>query len=145
MSSNNVILLLGSNLGNKKNNIELAIKFIEKKIGKIFASTEILITEPVEFVSNNNFCNIALCISTPLSPTLLLRKIKKIEEEMGRSKDSYAEGKYLDRIIDIDIVIFNNIKFKSKFLEIPHSKHVYERDFSKELLGILKEKIKTQI
>lgn len=140
MSFNNVILLLGSNLGNKKKNIELAIKLIEEKIGKVFASTEILVTEPIEFVSNNNFCNIALYISTPISPVLLLRKIKKIEEGMGRNKDSYAEGKYLDRIIDIDIVTFNNIVFKSKFLEIPHSKHIYERDFSKKLLGILKEK-----
>ena len=145
MSYNNVILLLGSNLGNKKDNIELAKKFIEEKIGKIFASTKILITEPVEFVSNNNFCNIALCISTPLSPILLLREIKKIEERMGRNRDSHAEGRYLDRIIDIDVVNYNNIVFKSRFLEIPHSKHEFERDFSKKLLGILKEKIKTQI
>lgn len=140
MSYNEVILLLGSNLGNKKQNIKSAIISINNQIGKVFASTEILETEPVEFVSNNIFCNIAVCITTTDSPVLLLKKIKNIERNMGRNKDSNAEGRYLDRVIDIDIVSFNKINFISKFLEIPHHKHLYERDFSKELLGILSKK-----
>lgn len=145
MSFNKVILLLGSNLGNKEANLHKAIENIEKQIGKVVFFTEIDKTAPVEFVSKNIFCNIALCIHTDFSPFLLLKGVKKIEKEMGRTQDSFIVGEYTDRIIDIDIVKFSNIVFKSEKLEIPHQKHLFERDFSKRLLTNLNEKIKTQI
>jgi 2-amino-4-hydroxy-6-hydroxymethyldihydropteridine diphosphokinase len=53
---------------------------------------------------------------------------------MGRTKDSSASGGYSDRIIDIDIIKYNDLKFRSEKLEIPHQKHLYEREFSKILL-----------
>ena len=63
--------------------------------------------------------------------------IKKIEREMGRNMDSTFFNQYQDRIIDIDIVTFNNINFESKKLKIPHHKHLCEREFSKALLDSL--------
>lgn len=135
MSSYHVVLLLGSNMGDTKKNLEIAITKIESRIGKIVKSSEMLETMPVEFVSNNIFRNIALGLYTNISPFSLLKEIKNIEKEMGRAQDSFVVGGYIDRIIDIDIVKYENISFLSKLLEIPHHKHMYEREFSKNLLN----------
>ena len=102
-------------------------------------------TVPVEFVSNNIFRNIALGLFTQHSPFFLLKAVKRIEEEMGRLSDSFAIGEVVDRLIDIDIVTYDNINFESNKLILPHKKHLFERDFSKVLLQSLNEKIKTQI
>lgn len=133
MSQHKVVLLLGSNIGNKKNNIDTALEKL-KEVGEILKNSEYLTSEPVEFVSSNNFCNIASIIFTHLSPIQLLNFIKETEIEMGRSNDSKISGSYTDRIIDIDIVTYDAIKFNSERLEIPHKKHLFERDFSRILL-----------
>lgn len=94
-------------------------------------------TKAVEFESTNIFRNIALGLTTTLSPYSFLAMVKTMEKEMGREHDSSAVGGYIDRIIDIDIVTFNNINFESKKLKIPHHKHLCEREFSKALLDSL--------
>lgn len=134
MSLQRVVLLLGTNLGNLENNIEIAINQIEKRLGNIEKKSKIIYSEPVEFVSSNIFCNIALSILVQISPIELLKELKNIENEMGRVEDSVISGGYRDRIIDIDIVSYGNLKFESKKLKIPHYKHLYERAFSKILL-----------
>ncbi len=133
MSQHKVVLLLGSNIGDKKNNLDHALERL-KEVGDILKNSEYLTSEPVEFVSSNNFCNIASLIFTHLSPIQLLNFIKKIETEMGRLNDSKISGSYTDRIIDIDIVTYDALKFSSERLEIPHTKHLFERDFSRILL-----------
>lgn len=145
MSHKTAILLLGSNIGDPTNSIDLAINEIEQKIGHIVAKSKKLSTEPVEFVSCNIFCNIAVSICTCLSPIELLTEVKKIEKEMGREQDSKHFGAYKDRIIDIDIVEYNNLSFESSLLTIPHKKHVEERQFSRELLLDLGLSTKTTI
>lgn len=137
MSQHLVTLLLGSNLGNRIENIETAIGFIEKRLGSIEKRTEILNTIPVEFVSNNIFCNIALLLKTQFSPIQLLRLIKNIERSMGREDDTLISKEYTDRVIDIDIVLFGNLHYCSKSLQIPHVKHLYQREFSRKLLDDL--------
>lgn len=134
MSQRKVILLLGSNIKNPKKNIEEAISLIEKRLGTIIRKSEMLETEPVEFVSSNIFCNIALLLETQLSPIQILDEIKSIEKAMGRIRDSKELGGYEDRLIDIDVVRFGNLSYKSNRLVIPHSKHLYERQFSQILL-----------
>ncbi|WP_379968695.1 2-amino-4-hydroxy-6-hydroxymethyldihydropteridine diphosphokinase [Epilithonimonas sp. UC225_85] len=135
MSYNTVVLLLGSNINNPENNIQIALEKIENEIGAILKNSELVITLPVEFESYNNFCNIAINLKTQFSPIRLLRHLKKIEKEMGRTKDSSDFGSYQDRIIDIDIVLYNNIKFISTKLTIPHHKNLYERDFAREIIN----------
>lgn len=134
MSQHKVVLLLGSNLGDSKKNIELALEKISEGGNEISQVSEFLISEPVEFVSSNIFCNIASIIFTRLSPIQLLDFVKNIEVEMGRINDSKSTGGYSDRIIDIDIIKYNELNFRSERLEIPHKKHLFERDFSKILL-----------
>ena len=134
MSQHKVLLLLGSNLGDQKKNLETALEKMIKGGIEILKISEFLISEPVEFVSSNIFCNIATIIFTDLSPIQLLDFVKSIEIEMGRFNDSKISGSYSDRIIDIDIIKYNEIKFTSERLEIPHKKHLFEREFSKILL-----------
>ena len=138
MSYNTVVLLLGSNINDPENNIQIALGKIEKSVGLILINSEFIRSEPVEFVSYNNFCNIAVKIKTQLSPIKLLQELKTIERDMGRVKDSSHYGAYQDRIIDIDIVLFNNIKFISERLVIPHHKNLYERDFAREIINEVK-------
>ena len=134
MSLHYVVLLLGSNLGDTKSNLNQAIAKIENCLGKIIKTSEMIETKAVEFESTNIFRNIALGLTTTLSPYSFLNAVKSIEKEMGRELDSSAVGGYIDRIIDIDMVTFNNINFESKKLKIPHHKHLYEREFSRFLL-----------
>lgn len=138
MSQHEVTLLLGSNLGDTKKNIETALHYIEKEFGPILRRSDILLTKPVEFASNNIFCNIVVLIKTQFSPIKLLNFIKKIEFDMGRIEDSSVTNAYLDRIIDIDIVLYGGLKFDCKTLNIPHKKHLYEREFSRNLLMSIK-------
>ena len=137
----NVVLLLGSNLGNAENNILSALSELEKRVGKIIKKTKILRTLPVEYDSDNVFCNIAVSMQTAHSPIKLLDEIKKIETEMGRIHDSKFFGEYRDRIIDIDIVAYEGLVFSCDRLEIPHHKHLYDRDFSRKLLDELASEI----
>ena len=129
-----VVLLLGSNLGNPEENILLAISKIEKRIGSVIKRSEILENLPVEFDSLNIFCNIAVIFETEYSPIKLLNGIKSIEKEMGREWDSSVYGEYRDRIIDIDIVMYDDIIYSCERLNIPHYRHLFLRGFSRELL-----------
>ena len=135
------VLLLGSNLGNAENNILLALSELENRIGKIIKKTKISKTLPVEYDSDNVFCNIAVSMQTAHSPIKLLDEIKEIETEMGRIHDSKFFGEYRDRIIDIDIVSYEGLVFSCDRLEIPHHKHLYDRDFSRKLLDELASEI----
>lgn len=137
----NVVLLLGSNLGNPENNILLALSELENRVGKIIKKTKISKTLPVEYDSDNVFCNIAVSMQTAHSPIKLLDEIKKIESEMGRIHDSKFFGEYRDRIIDIDIVSYEGLIFSCDRLEIPHHKHLYDREFSRKLLDELDSEI----
>jgi len=134
MSQHKVVLLLGSNLGDQKKNLQTALDKIKQAGNEIREVSDFLTSEPVEFASSNIFCNIASIIFTHLSPFQLLTLIKRIEVEMGRTDDTTVTGGHTDRVIDIDIVTFNGIKFISERLKIPHQKHLSEREFSRILL-----------
>lgn len=139
MSKKETILLLGSNLGDQKKNLEQAISLLKTRVGEVIKQTDFVFSEPVEFVSKNIFCNIAVCINTSLSPIQLLKTVKEIEKEMGRVQDSAFYGEYKDRIIDIDIVQLEGLIFECDRLQIPHKKHLEQRQFSKEILDNLKK------
>lgn len=123
-----VYLGLGTNLGNKKENIELALKKIEKQIGNIHSLSAFYSSAPSGFESDNMFLNCAVEISTALSPSELLSQTQLIEIEMGRLEKSDTTG-YSDRIIDIDILFYGiQIINDTPTLVIPHPL-VQDRDF----------------
>lgn len=132
MSNNLVILLLGTNLNNRNQNLEQAKNYIEKEVGKIEDFSAIIETEPDGFVSENKFLNQTLSVRTSLSPLQLLKTIKGIEQKMGRVYLPTSQ-KYQDRIIDIDILKYNAITFKTEELKIPHHQ-ILTRNFVKKIL-----------
>ena len=128
-----VYLSLGTNLGDKEHNLLSAITEIERRIGLVRAQSAFLSTEPWGFESENTFLNAAVCVETELSPNALLRVTQQIERDMGRTEKSTINGQqstvtYHDRIIDIDILLYDDLHINTPKLTIPHP-HMYERDF----------------
>lgn len=133
MSLNTCDLLLGTDLFDRKKNITKAKGLISNNIGSVISESKVLETEPVGFTSNTLFLNQIIVIQTELSPTLLLDAVKKIEKEMGRTYIEPKKGeKYTSRIIDIDILKYNDLNYESLRLKIPHPQ-VIERGFIAEL------------
>lgn len=118
--SEKAILALGSNLGNKEENLNKCISLIGEKIGRVTSISDYYKNDPVDFESNNQFINMCIEVSTKLAPLELLNAIKSIEVDMGRVK---TKSSYEDRIIDIDIVLYNELVLVKKDLIIPHTKY----------------------
>ena len=122
-----IFLALGSNLGNKEQNIFVALDKIEERIGKIISLSALYITSPVGFNSPNYFVN-CVCEATFHSDIMtLFSKTQEIEREMGRSTKSVA-GCYSDRIIDIDLIMAGDLVLNTPALTIPHPAF-HTRDF----------------
>ena len=122
-----VYLSLGSNLGNKEQNLTSAISEIARRIGDITAQSAFLETEPWGFDSDNSFLNAAVCVETQLSPYELLHTTQQIERDLGRMQKS-EQGLYHDRIIDIDILLYDDLHIQTPEFTIPHPL-MQQRDF----------------
>lgn len=131
-----VYLSLGTNLGEKEQNLLRAIEEIGKRIGPVRAQSAFLHTEPWGFESENSFLNAAVKVDTELSPLVVMYVAQAIERKLGRTHKS-KNRIYHDRIIDIDILLYYNndesdsedgIHFSSPQLTIPHPL-MNERDF----------------
>ena len=122
-----VYFSLGSNLGDKKQNLSTAIKLMEEQIGVLLRQSAFLETEPWGFLSDNSFVNAAICMETKLEPLELLAETQKIERKMGRTHKS-VNREYHDRIIDIDILLYDDLHINTPQLTIPHPL-MEERDF----------------
>lgn len=133
MSHNRIVLLLGSNLGDQKINLITALSHIEREIGEVEKKSEVIKSVAEDFESENIFYNQTLTLSTVFSPMSILDKVKEIELAMGRVYDA-GNQRFQDRVIDIDILTFNELKFKSKRLVLPHPQ-IKARVFIKRLLN----------
>ena len=128
-----VYLSLGTNIGNKEKQMNEAIERIETQIGDVVSRSTFYVTEPWGFESENSFLNAAVKIETVLSADEVLKETQNIEREMGRMEKS-EKGKYKDRIIDIDILMYGTSIIDSPNLTIPH-KFMKERRFVLEPLA----------
>lgn len=128
-----VYLGLGTNLGDHRLNLETAIRLLEERVGTVVRTSQFHETEPCGFSSDNMFMNAAVCIDTQLSPRGLLEATQAIEHEMGRTVKS-TDGRYHDRIIDIDILLYDDLHMDEPDLKIPHPL-MHERDFVMLPLG----------
>ncbi|HXL54670.1 MAG TPA: 2-amino-4-hydroxy-6-hydroxymethyldihydropteridine diphosphokinase [Chitinophagaceae bacterium] len=122
---NKAYLLTGGNLGNRLNNLTKARKLIEQYCGKIVQRSSVYETAAWGFEDQPDFYNEALEIATDLSAAQLMQKLLTIEERMGRKR----EIKMGPRIIDIDILLFNDDIIHQPHLTIPHE-HLHERKFA---------------
>ncbi|MFA5199883.1 MAG: 2-amino-4-hydroxy-6-hydroxymethyldihydropteridine diphosphokinase [Candidatus Omnitrophota bacterium] len=117
---------IGSNLGNRRKNIKLAIKKISALKGnRIIKESRLFETLPVGGPSGQpDYLNTALKIKTNIPPLTLLKKLKKIEIEMGR----VPSVRFGPRIIDLDILLYGDKVINSRKLTIPHPR-MFKRDF----------------
>lgn len=122
-----VYLSLGTNLGDKEANLKAAIEEIKKRVGEVTSQSAFYTSEPWGFKSENTFLNAVCCVHTVLSPKEILSITQEIERELGRTKKSVG-GIYSDRMIDIDILLYDNLRIHTPELTIPHPL-MWERDF----------------
>ena len=111
-----IILSLGSNLGNRFKNMNKALEMISRAGMKILKKAPIYETEPYGYTDQPRFYNSVIEIDTDKTPLELLRSLLEIETHMGRVRTK----RWGPRIIDLDILLFGNIIFKTQDLEIPH-------------------------
>ena len=100
---------------------------MEEQIGVLLRQSAFLETEPWGFQSDNSFVNAAICMETSLDPFEVLAKTQEIERELGRTIKS-TNGEYHDRIIDIDILLYDDLHINTPQLTIPHPL-MEQRDF----------------
>jgi 2-amino-4-hydroxy-6-hydroxymethyldihydropteridine diphosphokinase len=122
---NQAYLLIGGNLGNREQNMNRALKEIETRAGLILKASSLYQTGAWGNTDQPDFLNQVLMIETALDAGDLLEELLTTEQAMGR----YRNEKYGPRIIDIDILFFNNEIIDSKSLQVPHPR-LQERRFA---------------
>jgi len=131
------ILHLGSNLGFKATNIELAELLIYNFIGEVTKVSQLYETEPWGNTQQDPFLNKALISNTNLNPEVLLVELHKIENKLGRKR----KEKWGPRIIDIDIIFYGDKIVKNDDLIIPHPQATNRSFVLTPLMDICPEKL----
>jgi len=127
-----VYLGLGTNIGNKRKNLITAASLLAERAGDVLIISRFYESEPWGFKSENMFLNAVLKLQTDFVPLALLSVLQQIEIEMGRTEKS--KGEYHDRIIDIDILLYDSLIMQKANLIIPHPL-MTERKFVMEPLA----------
>ena len=122
-----VYLGLGTNLGDKRKNLNDAIRMMENLVGEVEKVSSVIETEPEGFKSDNMFLNAVVKVRTALSPFEILDITQDVEKSLGR-KEKSSNGIYHDRVIDIDILLYDDIKISTPRLVIPHPR-MAQREF----------------
>ena len=140
---NRAYLSLGSNLGDKSANLNKAIELLKERAGEVLAVSSFYETAPDGFISENSFVNIALSLDTRLDVYVLLDVCEEIEKTIGRERKS-VNLNYSDRVIDIDILYFNNMQLATERLTLPHPR-MHKRLFVLAPLAEIAPKLKHPI
>jgi 2-amino-4-hydroxy-6-hydroxymethyldihydropteridine diphosphokinase len=120
----NVYLGLGSNMGDRAENLTKAIALIHRNVGKIVKRSHVYETEPWGNPHQDSFLNQVVMLNTSLEPREMLDLLNKIERELGRER----KEKWGPRPIDIDILLYGKRLIRDKGLEIPHPE-LHKRSF----------------
>jgi 2-amino-4-hydroxy-6-hydroxymethyldihydropteridine diphosphokinase len=123
--TNNIFIALGTNIGNRRDNLNNALSALEEKqIFQIDQSSHIYETEPWGYLDQDSFLNMVIQGSSIHPPTILLKKLKSLEIQLGRSPTFH----YGPRVIDMDILFYDQQIVKTPKLIIPHPE-MQNRDF----------------
>lgn len=114
--SKTAFIAIGSNLGRRKENIKAALKLMEKRGIQILKVSTIIETEPYGLKEQPKFMNCVASVETALNPKQLLKTLLGIEKELGRVRTV----KWGPRVIDLDILFYDELVMKEKMLTIPH-------------------------
>jgi 2-amino-4-hydroxy-6-hydroxymethyldihydropteridine diphosphokinase len=122
---NKAYLSLGSNRGDRQSNLNKAIELLNNKAGKVVSNSLLYETQPWKMEDETMFINQVILLETELDAGTLMDLLLEIETSMGRVRTA---AKYEPRIIDIDILFFNNDLISSEKLTVPHP-FIQERRF----------------
>ncbi len=126
MNQHTAYLSIGSNKGHKKKNLETAIRLLHSHLQMdVLGVSSFYRTEPQNFTDQDWFVNAALKIQTVLTPEDLLAALKILEKDLDKDGKPFRFG---PRIIDLDIIYYDDLIFKTEHLEIPHPR-MHERCF----------------
>jgi 2-amino-4-hydroxy-6-hydroxymethyldihydropteridine diphosphokinase len=125
-------LLLGSNMGNREELLQMARESIAKECGEITTVSKVYETEPWGFETDTLFLNQAIVIETELSPEKLLSRCLKIETLLGRERPT-DDPRYHSRTIDIDILFYESVVCRTPEITLPHAR-LHLRRFALEPL-----------
>ncbi|KXK20622.1 MAG: 2-amino-4-hydroxy-6-hydroxymethyldihydropteridine diphosphokinase [Saprospiraceae bacterium] len=120
-----IVLSLGSNIEPREEHLKKAIAEIADWSESALKVSNMYSTEPVGFRSEKDFLNLAVLFETSCSPAELLAKIHAVESKMGRIR---TPGRVEDRIIDMDILFYDDLVLNTDELSIPHPR-LHERSF----------------
>jgi 2-amino-4-hydroxy-6-hydroxymethyldihydropteridine diphosphokinase len=112
-----IYLSLGSNLGHRQQNLDKAIALIGSRAGEVGRRSLYYESEPWGFSSENHFFNCCILVQTNMEPLALMDQLLEIEKEIGRERK--GEG-YSDRLIDIDLLLYDTIQMDHPRLILPH-------------------------
>lgn len=146
---------MGSNLGDKEENIRKAIALIADRVGTVLRQSSLIETEPWGFESENSFLNGVILVETTFTPRQTLKATQKIERELGRKRKSTCRPQvyspdsclltsdssknYADRPIDIDILLYDDLTIDESDLKIPHPL-MHQREFVMIPLNEIRQK-----
>ena len=128
MSQHIVYIGLGSNLGDGPKNLDTAVAWLQKEAGEVLYTSAYIQSEPWGFKSSHSFTNAVTVVRTELEPLPLLDLTQLIERRMGRTRKRKRGEGYADRVIDLDLLLYDNVCIESERLTIPHP-HIADRDF----------------
>ena len=113
-----VYLLVGGNLDNNLAKYERLFDLLTRYVGKIISKSQFYESSSWGYESSHLFINMALCMETELNPETLIKETQNIESIFGRKNKT--QNQYEDRIMDIDIIFYDNIILDIEGLQIPH-------------------------
>lgn len=113
------LISLGSNLGNRSENLARARKELERSFGETMSTSSVYETPPWGFEAEQAFYNQVVCIDSEMEPVEFLNQVLQIERSQGRERKN-KKG-YASRIIDIDLLLVDELVVNSTHLTIPHS------------------------
>ena len=133
-----IYLVLGSNLGDRAWNLEQALARLAEALRTDMLCSQVLETEALGF-DGPAFLNQAVGFESDIAPEALLDLCQDIEAQLGRARheavfDATGKRIYHDRVIDIDILIYNDLEIRTDRLTVPHPQ-LWERPYVKELLN----------
>ena len=114
---NLIYLSLGSNLGHREQHMDEALRLIQSRIGGIERVSSYYESEAWGYSSAYRFCNCCLSLRSVIDPLPLMDHLLEIEQEMGRSREGTG---YSDRVIDIDMLLYDDLKLDHPRLTLPH-------------------------
>ena len=127
-------MITGGNIGDMKPRLRQAQQLINNDIGIVLRWSHVYSSKAWGFSADGEFSNQAMIVDTDLAPEELLEAVQAIEKKLGRDRDAEAAEKertgepYSSRIIDIDILFYNDLELNKPELTIPHPL-MHERDF----------------